>query len=118
MAAAPEIPGKIEHLALPISQLGCAGAAPSIERALRTVPGVSRVYVNVVTEMAFIEYATDKCDEGALRAALARAGYGELVPELSRTTGEQHRGPTGAFSRLLTGVARAVRRSAEPRRSP
>jgi len=126
MTATSEDSGRIEHLAMPIPELGCAGAAPSIERALRSVPGVSRVYANAVTEMAYIEYEADHCDEGMLRAALSRAGYGEQPPELPRASSRSLRGPKAGLAWLLTGVARAVRfarhraprRAAEPRRSP
>ncbi|MEW5919212.1 MAG: heavy metal-associated domain-containing protein [Gemmatimonadota bacterium] len=70
----------IQHSALPIRDLGCADAAPVIERVLRDVPGVTRVYVNPVTEMAYIEYDAERCGEVALRSALRRAGYNAAEP--------------------------------------
>lgn len=65
------------RLALPIRHLDCAGAVPGIERHLRAVPGVTSVYVNPVTELAYVDFDADRCDELALRAALARSGHGD-----------------------------------------
>lgn len=72
------------HLALPIRQLGCAGNVPSIEHSLRSVRGVSRVYVNPVTEMAYVEYDPSVCDETAIRVALEHAGYGPVQDSADR----------------------------------
>lgn len=76
MAMAQENPARVQHVALPIRELGCAANAPGIEHTLRKVPGVSRVYVNPVTEMAYVEYDPSVCDEAAVAAALRRAGFG------------------------------------------
>lgn len=38
-----------------------AGAAGALEQALRHVPGVTRAYVSLVTEAAYVEYDTDRC---------------------------------------------------------
>jgi Cu+-exporting ATPase len=65
-----------QHVTLPIEDFGCSGSgAIVVERALTKVPGVLRVYVNAATEMAYVEYDTDRCDSEALRAAVARAGF-------------------------------------------
>jgi cation transport ATPase len=46
-----------QRLTIPISGLRCAGSeCYTLERALRRVPGVVDVYVNPVTEMAYIDY--------------------------------------------------------------
>ena len=75
MATTQEKSTHSQHVVLPIRDLGCADAAPTIERVLRNVPGVTRVYVNPVTEMAYVEYESERCGEVALRSALDRAGY-------------------------------------------
>ena len=72
---------RTSHLALPIRELGCAGAAPGIARALRDVPGVSLVNVNPITEMAYVEYDPTRCSENTVRAALDRMGYLEKPVE-------------------------------------
>ncbi len=52
----------------------------SIERALRRIPGVTRVSVNPVTEMAYVEYDPAQCDERRFRHAVADATGGSLGP--------------------------------------
>ncbi len=99
---------RTSHLTLPICELGFAGAAPGIERALRDVPGVTLVNVNPVTEMAYVEYDSDGCDEYTLRAALDRAGYLEKPVELplARITAELGYGTT--VRRFLSALRRAL----------
>lgn len=65
-----------QHISLSIEDLGCAGSgAIIVERALAKVPGVIRVYVNAATEMAYVQYDSDRCDPAVLRAAIAHAGF-------------------------------------------
>ena len=67
------------HATLPVNALGCSGAT-TLEKVLRDVPGVLRVYVNPVTEMAYVEYDGDRCEERVLETALEREGYaGDVV---------------------------------------
>lgn len=74
----------LRHVALPLYNLGCAGGgATTIERILRPVPGVMRSYVNPVTEMAYVEYDRERCDERQLTLELERAGYGGAVAQHS-----------------------------------
>jgi copper chaperone CopZ len=62
---------------LPLTTPGCGGgAALTVERELASVPGVTRVYVNPLTEMAYVEYDAARCGDAELTAALRRAGYG------------------------------------------
>ena len=84
----------LQHTALPIYNLGCAGgAAGTVERLLRGVPGVTRVYVNPVTEMAYVEYDGERCDERQLTAALERSGYDDAAARRARS--ESRTPPTG-----------------------
>ena len=50
------------------------GSAFSIERVMRQVPGVLRVYVNPATEAAYVEYDADRCTEGDLTRAVTELG--------------------------------------------
>ena len=69
------------HTTLPVSNLGCGGGgARTVERELARVPGVVRVYVNPLTEMAYIEYDAARCSLGELSATIRRAGYGATTP--------------------------------------
>jgi P-type Cu2+ transporter len=61
---------------LPILGFGCAGSGALIaERALARVPGVINVYVNPVTEMAYVRYDDARCALGALIKAIEGAGF-------------------------------------------
>lgn len=66
------------RVTLPVYHLSCPGSDPVlIERALSREPGVSHVYVNPGTEMAYVEYDAGACSEDRLTRALDEAGYGQ-----------------------------------------
>lgn len=70
------MPKDVAHTTLPLTDLACGGGgALTIEHELSRVPGVARVYVNPLTEMAYVEYDATVCDVPALTAAVERAGY-------------------------------------------
>ena len=59
-----------------IHGLGCGGGgALSLERALGQVDGVTRVYVNAATEMAYVEHNPLECRVDDLLAAVRKAGF-------------------------------------------
>lgn len=66
-----------QRITLPIYNLDCASETRIVERALKGVPGVSHVYVNPATEMAYVEYDPALSDSAQLFAALERKGYGQ-----------------------------------------
>lgn len=68
----------LKHAALPVPDLGCTGATGTIEGVLRRIPGVTRVYVNPITEMAYVEYDQERCNERELAGVLTHAGYGDM----------------------------------------
>ena len=70
------------HLSLPVEGMTCASCAGRVERALRGVPGVAEVQVNLATERADVE---GSAAPAALAAAIRAAGY--AVPEADRTIG-------------------------------
>ncbi|GIV80277.1 MAG: hypothetical protein KatS3mg050_4671 [Litorilinea sp.] len=66
-----------KHLVLPVYQLGCSASdALVLERRLARVAGIRQVYVNPVTEVAYIDYDPTQIDPGQIQAAIDRAGYG------------------------------------------
>lgn len=66
-----------KRLTIPISGLRCAGSERyTLERALRSVPGVVDVYVNPVTRIAYIDY--DPAMHG--EASLMRRTRPMIVP--------------------------------------
>ncbi|MBI5256931.1 MAG: copper-translocating P-type ATPase [Burkholderiales bacterium] len=60
-------------LTLPIEGMTCASCVARVERALKRVPGVQQVDVNLATESATV--AMEPPDAAALGAAIERAGY-------------------------------------------
>ena len=67
---------KTERTTLPIYDLGCGGGgALSIERALEKLPGVIRVYVNPLTEMAYLEFDPAQATGDDFCRAIERAGF-------------------------------------------
>jgi hypothetical protein len=62
--------------ALPLAPLGCAGAERlTVERVLSEGVGVLEVFVNPVTEMAYVEYDPSQTDPDTLFGLLRRAGF-------------------------------------------
>lgn len=66
----------IVRLTMAIYRLSCGGGgALTVERVLAKLPGVSRVYVNPATEMAYVEYDPARLSWEQLAAAVERAGF-------------------------------------------
>jgi Copper chaperone len=64
------------HLRIPVYGLGCGGAgASTIERELTATAGVVRVYVNLATETAYVDYDPAETDPWSLAQAIQTAGY-------------------------------------------
>ncbi len=57
-----------------IEGMTCASCVARVEKALRAVPGVQQVAVNLATEKATVR-ATAEVDLASLSAAVAKAGY-------------------------------------------
>jgi cation transport ATPase len=55
-----------------------AGSVHTVETVLLEVPGVSRAYVNPVTEAAYVEYDADRCSEADLERAIESIGVRSL----------------------------------------
>jgi Cu+-exporting ATPase len=62
-----------QRFVLPVRGMTCASCVAHVEKALRAVPGVDSVAVNLATESAAVE--TTALDAGALRRAVEEAGY-------------------------------------------
>jgi copper chaperone CopZ len=62
---------------LPVYRLGCSASdAFVLEQRLARVVGVRQVYVNPVTEVAYIAYDPPQIDPSQIQAVIDRAGYG------------------------------------------
>ncbi len=75
-----------QRLDLPIKGMHCAACVGRVERALRSVPGVTSASANLATERATVELAADGPTLPALRAAVAASGY--TIPEEVAATPE------------------------------
>jgi len=66
----------LTELRIPISGLGCGGGgAVTLERAIASMAGVRRVYVNPATETAYVSAEPDAVDIPALVHIIDEAGY-------------------------------------------
>jgi Cu+-exporting ATPase len=64
------------RVVLPIEGMSCASCVANVEGALRQLPGVREVRVNLATEQATVEYDPSAVDLVALRRAVEEIGYG------------------------------------------
>lgn len=65
----------LDTCTLVVEGLDCASCAASVDRALRSVPGVEAVQTDVVGERVTVGYTNRLGDEQKLKAAIRRAGY-------------------------------------------
>jgi Cu+-exporting ATPase len=68
-----EIP--VEKTSLPIGGMTCASCVAHVEGALRDVPGVIDVNVNLATEKASVSYVPGVVSLADLKAAVSKTGY-------------------------------------------
>ena len=73
----------IAKIELPITGMTCANCARTVERTLnKKTPGVVKAGVNYATEKATVEYLPGATDRAALVAAVEKAGYGVIEPDV------------------------------------
>jgi len=74
-----------DSLVLPIEGMTCASCVGRVERAIRQVPGVADVSVNLATERAKVRFDDGLENSGAVADAIFKAGYipGSKTSELS-----------------------------------
>jgi cation transport ATPase len=75
------------HLMLPVYRLGCSASdALVLERQLARAAGVHQVYVNPVTEVAYVTYDPTQIDAEQIQAIVDRVGYGKSAGTFDRST--------------------------------
>ncbi|HLO14547.1 MAG TPA: heavy metal translocating P-type ATPase [Anaerolineales bacterium] len=70
-------------LALPISGMSCASCLSYVESALKVLPGVSNVVVNLATNKANLSYDPQLVKVDDMRRAVEDVGYAIMVAELT-----------------------------------
>jgi Cu+-exporting ATPase len=71
-----------------IGGMTCASCVARVEKALKKIPGVLSATVNLATESARIEVATNDVTDAHLRRAVRDAGYEPRTPEAQAEVGK------------------------------
>ncbi len=80
---------ELKRLELPLTGLHCAGCANRVEKALSSVPGVTRANVNFATSRASVVFSRKKAAVNDLREAVRREGYDSLPPDMDSASGTE-----------------------------
>jgi Cu+-exporting ATPase len=72
-----------------IGGMTCASCVSRVEKALKKIPGVRSATVNLATESARIEVASNDVTDARLRRAVRDAGYEPRPPEVQADTGRE-----------------------------
>ena len=72
---------RVEKVLLPIRGMSCAACVGKVEKALRSIKGVTQAGVNFATERASVEYLPGEVTLGDLRRVVQNAGYEVLEVE-------------------------------------
>lgn len=78
-------PARTETVVLNIGSMSCASCVGRVENALKTVPGVVEVSVNLASETASVTYAEGASTPQALMEASSAAGYPASLAEAGAT---------------------------------
>lgn len=80
------------RLALPIVGLSCGGGgALSIERVIKRLPGVTTVYVNPMTDIAYVDYVPAQVSPVQIARAIRELGYGTVIAGHQIGAGKEER---------------------------
>ena len=80
---------EVREASLGVSGMTCASCVGRVEKALKKVPGVLDVSVNMATEKARVEYLPSVAEMRDLKRAVESAGYGALREE-EEPDGDHH----------------------------
>ena len=85
-----------------IGGMTCASCVARVEKALKKMPGVLSATVNLATESARIEVATNEVTDARLRRAVRDAGYEPRTPEAQAEAGRES--PWAGFMPIGVGL--------------
>ena len=100
MTTATALPHSLD---LGIGGMTCASCSARVERALKKVPGVQEVAVNLATESARIAFAPSDQMEARLRRAVRDAGYEPRAADAAIDAAEPS--PWAGFAPVAIGLA-------------
>ncbi|MDN5347663.1 MAG: P-type Cu+ transporter [Clostridia bacterium] len=70
---------ELRQVSLPVEGMSCAACVAKVEKALRNLPGVEKVVVNLATGKAVVNYAPERATIPAMVETIGKLGY--QVPE-------------------------------------
>ncbi len=93
-----------ERLTFPIQGMHCANCAGTIEKKLRSLPGIATARVNFASESGSVAFDPGQIDREAIFRAVVDAGYRPLTARSGGETAGEERSQLGwlIFSALLT----------------
>ena len=68
-------PAPAESFDIAVQGMSCASCVGRVEKAIRSIEGVTAVHVNLATERAHVSFAPDSAAPGAVAEAIRAAGY-------------------------------------------
>ncbi|MEZ0536662.1 heavy metal translocating P-type ATPase [Caldicellulosiruptoraceae bacterium PP1] len=68
----------IKEIIIPISGMTCASCVTAIEKAIKKLPGIEEVSVNLTTEKAKVKYDSTSVRLSEIKSAITKAGYTPL----------------------------------------
>jgi Cu+-exporting ATPase len=73
--AAPKLLSDLQTIDIPVEGMSCASCVGRVEKAIRSVGGVTAANVNLATERAHVSFAPGEADPKAVSEAIRAAGY-------------------------------------------
>lgn len=100
----PNPPAPVATTALDVGGMKCAGCVQAVERQLTQQPGVISARVNLVTEVAAVEYEPDKIEPAQLAQKLSASGF----PTQLRSTTPDIQGENAQTTRHRQSIRAAI----------
>ncbi|MET0531734.1 MAG: copper ion binding protein, partial [Microvirga sp.] len=73
--AAPKLSSELQSIDIPVEGMSCASCVGRVEKAIRSVGGVTAANVNLATERAHVSFAPGEADPKAVAEAIRATGY-------------------------------------------
>ena len=78
----------LKTVALDVGGMKCAGCVGAVERQLKSNPGVESACVNLITEVAVVEYEAEAVDPQILAEKLTKTGFPSEIRKSDRSMAE------------------------------